>query len=108
MTGGFFDLFNKLSIIVFLDVDQVFMQVGIYDYDANRFSAIKEICQSYPNISLVINRTGYRPYQSLIQLMQQCDNLYLDLSFLATHQGVEDIVQRFGSARLLFGTSMPL
>lgn len=107
MTGGFFDLLNKLSIIVFLDVDQVFMQVGIYDYDANRFSAIKEICQSYPNISLVINRTGYRPYQSLIQLMQQCDNLYLDLSFLATHQGVEDIVQRFGSARLLFGTSMP-
>jgi uncharacterized protein len=107
MTGDFFDLLNKLHLVVFLDADQVFVQVGRYDYDANRFSAIKEICQSYPHIALVINRTGYRPYQSLVQLMQQCNNLYLDLSYLATHQGVEDIVQKFGSERLLFGTSLP-
>ena len=108
MTGDFFDLLNRLNLVVFLDADQVFVQVGRYDYDATRFSVINDICQSFTDISLVINRTGYRPYQSLIQLMQQCDNLFLDLSYLATHQGVEDIVQRFGPGRLVFGTSMPL
>lgn len=108
MSEEFFDLLNRLNLTVFMDADQVFVQMGMYDYDPTRLATIRDICQAYPKISLVITKTGYRPYQNLIQLMRRCENLYLDLSYLATHQGVEDIVEHFGPGRLLFGTGMPL
>lgn len=107
MTAPFFELLDRLELVVFMDLDQVFLQVGMYDYDASRLSVIEELCSAYPHLSLVITRSGYRAYHNLFALLQRCPNLYLDLSYLATHQGVEEICEKLGPERLLFGTSQP-
>jgi predicted TIM-barrel fold metal-dependent hydrolase len=40
-------------------------------------------------------------------LMNQCPNLYVEISYYTPHQGVEHLVQHFGPERILFGTGMP-
>jgi len=105
------DLFVELNnrrFLVFMDLDQVFLQSGLYSYDPNGLRNLAWLCQTYPDISLVLTRIGYRAYQSLVPLMRDCPNLHFDLSYFATHQGVEDIASRFGAERMLFGTSQPL
>jgi predicted TIM-barrel fold metal-dependent hydrolase len=39
--------------------------------------------------------------------MESCPNIYFDISFFGVFRQLEDIVSRFGSSRLLFGTNMP-
>lgn len=105
--GDLFPMFNRKRMVVLMDLDQVFLQVGMYDYDANGLAHIKRLCNAYPELSFVLTRVGYRAYQTLLGLLSCCPNLYIDLSYLGTHMGVEDIARRFDSTRLLFGTSFP-
>jgi predicted TIM-barrel fold metal-dependent hydrolase len=98
---------NRRNYLVILDLDQVFTQSGLYDYNAASLSALDEICQTYTQLSVLVTRVGYRAFHNLFELMRTNPNLYLDLSFLATHQGVETIVERLGADRLVFGTGQP-
>jgi uncharacterized protein len=107
MAGDLFAMLDRRSMLVFMDLDQIFLQVGMYDYDPNGLERVERFLQSYSHLSLVLTRLGYRAYQNLTALLAKFPNLYLDLSYFATHQGVEDVVQRFGASRILFGTSQP-
>lgn len=107
MMGDLLSLLDRRRFVVFMDLDQVFLQTGMYDYDANGCERVEKLCCSFPNLSLVLTRLGYRAYQSLTSLLKKCPNLYLDLSYFATHQGVEDITRQFGAERILFSTSQP-
>lgn len=108
MVDDLFSLLEQRRMVVFMDLDQVFMQVGMYDYDPNGLRHLDWVCRTYPNLSIVLSRVGYRAYQNLLALVRRHTNLYMDLSYFATHQGVEDIVNKFGASRLIFGTSQPL
>ncbi len=99
---------NRLHYLVILDLDQIFMQSGLYDYSANSLEVINLLCNKYPHLSILLTRVGYRAFQVLFPLMQTYPNLYLDLSFFATHQGVEMVTEKLGADRLIFGTSQPL
>ena len=100
MAGSLLQALDERRCLVLLDLDQVFTQVGMYDYDANGLRYLRWMCASYPNLGVVLSRVGYRAYQDLIPLMEVCPNLHLDISYFATHQGVEDVVQRFGAERV--------
>jgi hypothetical protein len=41
-------------------------------------------------------------------LMEVLPNLHFDLSTAWQHRRIQDITERFGSRRLLFGTNLPL
>ncbi len=108
MTEKTFKIFDRRKMVVFIDLDQVFLQSGMYDYDANGLDRIDYLSKKYPGISFILTRVGYRAYQSIINLLNNSSNLHIDLSFLGTHLGVEDIVKRFGCEKIVFGTSYPL
>jgi predicted TIM-barrel fold metal-dependent hydrolase len=108
MTEKTFKIFDRRKMVVFIDLDQVFLQSGMYDYDANGLDRIDYLSKKYPGISFILTRVGYRAYQSIINLLSNSSNLHIDLSFLGTHLGVEDIVKRFGCEKIVFGTSYPL
>jgi len=99
---------DRRNYLILLDLNQVFTQNGMYDYSAASLDVLDELCGTYPHLSILLTTVGYRAFQILLPLMQTHSNLYLDLSFLATHQGVETIVEKVGSGRLVFGTGQPL
>lgn len=99
---------NRHRFLILLDLDQIFTQSGLYDYSAGSLEVLNVLCRNYPDASILLTKVGYRAFHILFPLMQVFPNLYLDLSFLATHQGVETIVNELGAHRLVFGTGQPL
>jgi len=72
------------------------------------FSEIERLCRTYPELSLVVTGMGYRQLRPLFALLSRCPNLYCDLSTFSTYLGVESVLDRYGSDRLLFGTGLPV
>lgn len=108
MAGSLLQQLSERRYLLFLDPDQVVLPTGLFDVDPTGWRTIAWLCQSYPGLSVVLTRVGYRALRVLLPLMKACPNLHLDLSYFATHQGVEEVVAQLGAGRLVFGTSQPL
>jgi hypothetical protein len=81
--------------------------VVLMDLAQGSWEDVERICRIYPRLALVVTKVGYRELRHLFALLRQCSNLYCDLSNLSTYLGVEEILDRFGSERLIFGTGLP-
>jgi predicted TIM-barrel fold metal-dependent hydrolase len=99
---------NKRRYLVIIDLDQILIQRSLYDYDAGSMDVLDWLCSNYSDLSILITHVGYRVFQILFPLLQTYPNLYLDLSFFASHQGVETVVEKLGTDHLIFGTGQPL
>lgn len=82
--------------------------VVLMDIDQTDWSEVDRICTAFPDLSLVITQLGYRYLRFLFGLWPRHQNLYCDLSNFSTYLGVEEVLERFGSDRLLFGTGLPV
>jgi uncharacterized protein len=108
MAGDLLSALAQRRYLVLLDVDQVVLPTGLFDVDPSGWNHIAWMAETYPDLAILLTRVGYRALRVLRPLMRRCPNLFLDLSYFATHQGVETIVAEFGAERLVFGTSQPL
>jgi hypothetical protein len=82
--------------------------VVLLELAETNWAEIERVCRTYPGLSLLVTGTGYREFRPLFALLDRCDNLFCDLSNLSTYLGVEEILGRFGSERLIFGTGLPI
>jgi hypothetical protein len=108
MTGDLLSALAHRRYLVLLDVDQVVLPTGLFDVDPSGWNQIAWLAETCPDLTLLLTRVGYRALRVLLPLMRRNPNLFLDLSYFATHQGVETIVAELGAERLVFGTSQPL
>lgn len=99
---------NRKNYLVIIDLDQIFTQSGLYDYSASSLEVLGYLCQKYSQASFLLTKLGYRAFQVIYPLLETYPNLYIDLSYLATHQGVETIVSNLGATKIIFGTGQPL
>jgi hypothetical protein len=81
--------------------------VVLLDRAEGSWGDVERICRSYPRLALIVTKVGYRELRPLFALLGRCSNLYCDLSNLSTYLGVEEVLERFGSERLIFGTGLP-
>jgi predicted TIM-barrel fold metal-dependent hydrolase len=81
--------------------------VVLMDLDQIDWTDVDRICGTYPELSLVLTQTGYRQLRALLGVMDRHKNLYCDLSNFSTYLGVEEVLERYGGHRLLFGTGLP-
>jgi predicted TIM-barrel fold metal-dependent hydrolase len=82
--------------------------VVLLDLDQTGWPEVERVCRTYTDLSLVLTQTGYRQLRPLFAALERCPNLYVDLSNLTTFLGVEEVLARYGSSRLLFGTGLPV
>jgi hypothetical protein len=68
---------------------------------------IYDLCSGHPGLSVVILSFRHNNNRIIYKLMETCPNLYFEISFFGVFRQLEDIVSRFGSKRLVFGTNMP-
>jgi predicted TIM-barrel fold metal-dependent hydrolase len=77
------------------------------DQEQIDWETMHELCQRHTRLPLVLTGVGYRVNRILYPLWQKLDNLYVDLSNYCGHGAIEDVTERFGAQRLLFGTRLP-
>ena len=78
------------------------------DADQVDHEELHELCGSYPELPVVLGRTGYREMRAIYALLAGHENFYLDISTFLLYGGLEEVVERFGAGRLVFGTGMPI
>ncbi|MHB1005024.1 MAG: amidohydrolase family protein [Chloroflexota bacterium] len=66
------------------------------------------LCHTFPDLPVIIVRFNYQNLRLGLQLLAECPNLYLEISYFTTHRGVELVTKKVGAERLIFGTGMPV
>ena len=94
--------------VLCVDLDQIVAPLGRYDVDPAGWQQIEWLCATYPRLSVVVTRTGYRALRVLPLLLARHRGLSVDLSYFSTHEGVETVTETFGPGRIVFGTGQPL
>lgn len=67
---------------------------------------LDEILQA-TGVSIVLTGISYRRSRNLYPLLDAHPRLLVETSTFVAHRGLEDVVDRFGSGRLVFGTRLP-
>lgn len=80
----------------------------LVDAGQTTWPAIERIATARAGWPVIVGQIGYRSLRRVAGVMSRADNVYLDLSYLASHCGLEWLVERFGTSRVLFGTGQPV
>ena len=73
-----------------------------FDYDS-----IHQICETYPDIPVIIMRASASCDRYLYKLWDMHMNLYIDTSFYQPNHGLHAVTSRFSARVLLFGSGLP-
>lgn len=65
---------------------------------------ILAFAQAYPQVPVVITQAMWPHYVPLFDLMRRCDNIYVEMSWMHTHETLAFLTSTFGTHRVLFGT----
>jgi predicted TIM-barrel fold metal-dependent hydrolase len=86
---------EKLRIPVMIDYDQVLPEELI------------RISKKYCNLPIILSNVSWVASRVVYSLFNHIDNLFMETSTYLIYGGIEDLVKKFGSQRILFGTRMP-
>ena len=69
---------------------------------------VSRIAGRFPRLPLIFAETHYRGQQALLPLMRKFENVHLSIgSNYCVRGGIEQLVEKVGPERLLFGTGLP-
>jgi predicted TIM-barrel fold metal-dependent hydrolase len=71
------------------------------------WSEVEEVARRHPALPLVVTQTGYRTLRAIAGALERHPEVYVDLSYLGSHAGLEWLVSNFGASRILFGSGFP-
>ena len=72
---------------------------------------VAELCGNYPDLDVVVEGTGQKLLyhsKAYYRLLERFPRFHLEIHNLVNYLGLDDIVRKFGSERLIFGTYFPL
>lgn len=69
---------------------------------------IGRIADDHPDLLMIISLVGYRELRVAATMLARHRGLHLDLVNFAAHQGLEWLVEHYGSSRMLFATGFGL
>ncbi|WP_157248623.1 amidohydrolase family protein [Nonomuraea typhae] len=69
--------------------------------------AVETVAAARPALSVVVGGLGYRLLRQAAGVLTRTTNVHLGLANLSSHCGLEWLVERYGSRRLVFGTGAP-
>lgn len=95
------DVLSARRIPLFLDFNNVNWSMK-WDWDG-----IYRLLATYPALPVVLVRVGMMANRYLYYLLEKFPQLYIETSYYQNNNGLVDIVERFGSGRLVFGSGMP-
>lgn len=94
-SGELFDALEQERIPLFLDMETV------------TWENVLTLIKNHKQLPIVAANCNYRHNRSIYPILEKNENLFIELSRFMGAGTIEDIVKRFGSKRLLFGSNMP-
>ena len=79
----------------------------ILDMETVRWEDVNTILENHQQLPLIAATCTYRNNRYIYPLLEKYKNLFIELSRFMGAGTIEDMVERFGSHHLLFGTNMP-
>ncbi|HBF36221.1 MAG TPA: hypothetical protein DDW50_02755 [Firmicutes bacterium] len=79
----------------------------LIDYAAVNFDDIFNILTKHQTLKLVFTNVSHRIDRDLYPLLDRFTNFSIETSTYRVHRGIEAVVRRFGSRRLVFGSGLP-
>lgn len=76
-------------------------------YDNVFLTQLPHVCREYPNVPIILLRFLYNRSRQYMPILKKLPNVYLDMSTHVDVGGMEEVVERFGSEHLLFGSGLP-
>lgn len=93
-----------------LDVlEELRVPVAVWHTEAS-WDEVAAVCQAHPRLPVIVegpNRKLLYHSRVFYRLLEQFANFHLEIHNLVNYLGVDDIVRRFGSRQLIFGTFFP-
>jgi hypothetical protein len=86
----------------------LFIDLSLFQEDDPDWRAIDDLCELHPDLPVVLGETRSYDNKLFYPFMRTHRNFHLELSSYYVHRGIEDICERFGADRLIFGSGMPL
>jgi predicted TIM-barrel fold metal-dependent hydrolase len=77
------------------------------DAELVTWDEVQELLDRHPGLPVIMANCSYRHNRFLYPLFERYANLYVETSRFLGAGTIEDVVRRFGSRPLLFGTNMP-
>lgn len=74
---------------------------------ANGFASLYDLLRNHPDLRVILTAASYTCLRDLYPLLQMFPNLYFCTSTLRTQMGIEEVADKFGAERLIFGSGMP-
>lgn len=89
-------------------IDSAEIGPGGHGNDCTDWPGVVALCKRFPNLPVIISERRIRRTQRLLyRAFEACDNLHLELSCYWLHRGIEQLTERFGAHRLIYGSNWP-
>lgn len=72
------------------------------------WESIYRVVHEFGDLPVIITGMGMAADRFVYPLFEKFKNLYMETSYYQVHDGIDGIVSKFGSSRLIFGTGMPV
>ena len=82
--------------------------ITLIDIEQTSWEELERIAAAFPQLPIVVCHVGYRSLRRMVGVLERHPNCRIELSFFSSHQGLEWLVERLGSDRILFGTGAPI
>ncbi|MDY7010896.1 MAG: amidohydrolase family protein [Planctomycetota bacterium] len=93
--GPLLSALENEKIPLFIDKDQVDLK------------DLAQVCEKHPALPVVLTKADWRGNRVMYPMMRDLPNLHLEISQFQAYQGIEDVCEKFGADRFLFGTHLP-
>jgi predicted TIM-barrel fold metal-dependent hydrolase len=94
--GELFGLLEETGAVLLLGLDQI------------TWNQLHELGSRHPGLNIVLTDVTYRVDRNAYPLLEKYPRLFIETSGYKVHRGIEQLCRRFGAARLVFGSGMPL
>lgn len=71
------------------------------------WSELHDLLAAHPRLPVILRGVSYAIDRTLYALLEACPNLHVETAKYLPFRGIEEIVRRFGAARLVFGSEAP-
>lgn len=78
------------------------------DQGSVSWETLDAVVEAHPELRIVLTDVSYRINRDLYPRLRAYAHLYVETSGFQQHCGIEDVCDRFGPERLLFGSRLPL
>lgn len=95
------DAANELSLPLVIDQDHPASRISEVFYN------LPDMAAKYPKVKFVIIRYGINGGRNIMPLLGKCQNVYFTVEKMLDHMQIEEIYERVGCDKLLFGSEFP-